>query len=140
MADRVMTPEEIQDHLQGTHLAFLATIRRNGSPQVAPVWYEHREGKVFVTTNDSAAKVRNIRRDPRVSLSIATPGEPYRYVLFQGEAQVSTNDLEAMVTSISIRYKGEEEGRAFAKEMQGYGHMVIIEIVPSRIVSWTMGP
>ena len=140
MADREMTPQELKDHLEGTHLAFLATVRRDGSPQVAPVWYEYKEGKVFITTNDTAAKVHNIRRDPRVSVSIATPGEPYGYVLIQGEAEVTTRNLEAVLTSICIRYKGEEEGRAFAEEMLGYDNGVIIEISPSRVVSWTIGP
>ena len=140
MTDREMTLEEIESHLNETHLAFLATVRKDGSPHVAPVWYEHKEGKVFIITNDTAAKVYNIRRDPRVSVSIATSGEPYCYALFQGEAQITTGNLEAVLTSICVRYKGEEEGKAFSEELLGYGNAVVIEITPSRVISWTMGP
>ena len=140
MAERVMTPEEIQSLLDDTHLATLATVRRDGSPQVAPVWYEHKDGKVFIITNERAAKVHNIRRDPRVSVSIATPDWPYSYVLFYGEAEVTTRNQEEVLTSICIRYKGEERGRALAKELLGNYGGVIIEIVPSRTITWTMSP
>lgn len=140
MADRVMTPEEIQNLLDGAHLATLATVRKDGSPQVAPVWYEHKDGKLFITTNERAVKVHNIRRDPRVSVSIATSDQPYSYVLFYGEAEATTRNREAVLTSICIRYKGEEEGRAFAQEILGYDGGVIIEISPSRVISWTMRP
>ncbi len=140
MADRVMTPEEIQSLLDGTQLATLATVRKDGSPQVAPVWYEYKDSKLFITTNERAAKVHNIRRDARVSVSIATPSEPYSYVLFYGEAQVTTSNRKAALTSICVRYKGEERGRAFAEELMGNDDGVIIEMVPSRVISWTLRP
>ena len=138
MADRTMTPDEMEQFLSGNCHANLATLKRDGSPQVAPVWYEYKDSKLFITTNERAAKVHNIRRDPRVSVSIATPSEPYSYVLFYGEAQVTTSNRRAALTSICVRYKGEERGRAFAEELMGNDDGVIIEMVPSRVISWTL--
>ena len=137
MADRAMTPGEMEQYLNGKSLANLATLKRDGSPQVAPVRYEYRDGKFFVSTAGSTAKARNVRRDPRVSVSIASPDEPYAYVLVHGRAKVTTDDMEATVTSISVRYNGDEEGRAFAREVLKSSDNVLIEISPDRVITWT---
>ena len=94
MADRELTPAEIEELLAGNCLANLATVNRDGSPQVTPVWYGYRDGKFMIITHDDVLKTRNIRRDPRVSLSIATAEVPYAYVLAKGKARMTTDDLE----------------------------------------------
>ena len=136
MADRELTPDELENLLAGDCLANLATVNRDGSPQVTPVWYGYRNGKFMVITHDSVLKTRNIRRDPRVSLSIATPGVPYAYVLARVKARMTTDDLEAVVTSICVRYWGDEKGMAFAQEIMEAGKAVLMEITPHRLATW----
>ena len=137
MADRELTPDETEKLLGGTCLANLATVNRDGSPQVTPVWYGYRDGKFMIITHDSVLKTRNIRRDPRVSVSIATPDVPYAYLLAQGKARVTSDDLETIVTSICVRYWGDERGRAFAQQIMESGKGVLIEITPERLATWT---
>ena len=137
MADRELTPDETEKLLGGTCLANLATVNRDGSPQVTPVWYGYRDGKFMIITHDSVLKTRNIRRDPRVSVSIATPDVPYAYLLAQGKARVTSDDLETIVTSICVRYWGDERGRAFAQQIMESGKGVLIEITPDRLATWT---
>ena len=136
MADRELTPDELEKLLAGNCLANLATVNRDGSPQVSPVWYGYRDGKFMIITHDSVLKTRNIRRDPRVSLSIATPDVPYAYVLARGKARMTTDDLEAIVTSICVRYWGDEKGTVFAQEITESGKAVLIEITPDRLATW----
>ena len=137
MADRELTPDETEKLLGGTCLANLATVNRDGSPQVTPVWYGYRDGKFMIITHDSVLKTRNVRRDPRVSVSIATPDVPYAYLLAQGKARVTSDDLETIVTSICVRYWGDERGRAFAQQIMESGKGVLIEITPDRLATWT---
>ena len=137
MADRELTPDETEKLLAGKCLANLATVNRDGSPQVTPVWYGYRDGKFMIITHDSVLKTRNIRRDPRVSVSIATPDVPYAYLLAQGKARVTSDDLETIVTSICVRYWGDERGNAFAREIMESGKAVLIEITPDRLATWT---
>ena len=67
-----MTPEQIREFLEKPRLADLATVRPDGSPQVTPVWYDY-DGKVFrVVVEPAAIKVRNVRQNDRVSMSIPT--------------------------------------------------------------------
>ena len=137
MADRAMTPGEMEQYLNGKCLANLATLKRDGSTQVSPTWYGYKDGKFVVSTAGFTAKARNVRRDPRVSLSIASSDEPYAYVLVHGRAKVSTEGMEATVTSISVRYKGDEEGSAFAREVLKSSDNVLIEITPDKVITWT---
>ena len=68
MAD--MSQQEIAEYLAEAHVAHMVTIRSNGRPQVAPVWFLEDDGKAFVMADANAMKVRNIRRNPAVTLSI----------------------------------------------------------------------
>ncbi len=137
MGDRSMTADEMEQFLNGKCLANLSTLKRDGSPQVTPVWYAYRDGKFVVSTAGFTAKARNVRRDPRVSVSINSPGEPFAYVLVHGRAKVTTDDMEATVTSIAVRYQGDEVGKAFAQEILKSSDNVLIEITPDKLITWT---
>ena len=138
MSERIMSPEEMTEYLQAIHITTLATLKRDGSPQLSPVWYQYRDRKIYIIANRSTAKVHNIRRDPRVSLSVSTPHEPYSYVLVYGNAEILTDEVEAVATAICIRYKGHEEGAAFAEEVLLGGGTVAIEVTPVKMVSWAL--
>ena len=134
--ERTMTPEEIEAHLRETHITTLATLKRDGSPQISPVWYEYRASRVLIIAGEGTAKVHNIRRDSRVSLSVSTPYQPYSYVLIHGNAEVSTKDVEEVTNSICVRYKGQERGTVFARELLDEGGTVVIEVGPTKMITW----
>ena len=83
-----LSTEEIETRVAEEHVGTLVTLNQDGSPHVAPVWNLYRAGALQITTNEAYAKMRNIRRDPRVALSIASDSAPYWYVVFDGEAIV----------------------------------------------------
>ena len=82
-----LSPAEIDQLLAGTSVAHLKTLRADGSPHTAIVWYEYRDGRYVVFTGTRACKVKHLRRDRRVPLSVATDSEPYRYVVAEGCAE-----------------------------------------------------
>ena len=66
-----MTPDEAREFLVGNHHAVLATFRSDGRPQLSPVLaVVDDEGRVMVSTRETAMKTKNLRRDPRVSLCL----------------------------------------------------------------------
>ena len=89
-----LTPQEIDAYLAGPHVAHFASIREDGSPHVSPVWYQWEDGKVTVVSGDAAVKTRNVRRNPRVALSVATDEWPYQYVILEGDATVSNDNSQ----------------------------------------------
>jgi PPOX class probable F420-dependent enzyme len=66
-----MNVEEARQFVREHHNAVLATRRRDGSPQMSPVTCSvDDEGMVVISTRETAVKVKNIRRDPQVSLCV----------------------------------------------------------------------
>ena len=84
-----MTRDEQGDLLEGRHLAIIATIGADGYPQSTPVWYMPDgpdNQSVGIIADPDSVKVRNIRRNPRISITIASETRPYRYIVFKGDA------------------------------------------------------
>jgi len=134
MAD--MTQQEIAAYLAEAHVAHLVTLRANGRPHVAPVWFLEENGQAFVMADANAVKVRNIRRNPAVSLSIATDQRPLKYVALNGDAQVVEKDIAQMVERICVRYDGPLRGVEFAKELLAEDRLKLIDIQVTRVVGW----
>ena len=131
-----MTRDEIGTYLREPHIADLATIRPDGSPHVAPVWYHYDGDKVMVVAERTAVKVRNIGNDPRVSLSIATDTEPYKYVLVTGDATISDAGIADLVRAMAVHYKGDTEGRRYADKVLEDLDFCVITVTPSKISGW----
>ena len=139
MAD--MTQQEIAAYLAETHVAHLVTVRANGRPHVAPVWFLwDGEGgskrRAWVMADRNAVKVRNIERNPAVALSIATPERPLSYVVLEGQAEVTSDGLDKVVERMCVLYDGPDRGGDFAKELLGEERMVLLQITIDKIMSW----
>lgn len=65
--------------------AHVATINKDGSPQVSPVWVERDGDTVIVNSEQKRLKVRNLKRNPAVALSIQDPDNAYSYVEIRGK-------------------------------------------------------
>ena len=127
---------DIQAYLDERHIATIVTLNSDGSPHVAPVWYEYRDGQVLIITGASSVKVRNIQHDPRVSVCIANDTSPARYVLVEGSARISTAGVEQATYDMYIRYEGQERGSKSAKASLDNGESVVIFVEPNKIVNW----
>ena len=69
-----MTPDQARAFLRDNHQAVLATFRRDGRPQLSPVGAGiDDEGRVEISSRETAMKVKNLRRDPRISLCLLGP-------------------------------------------------------------------
>src|SRR5437762_8388696 len=93
LATRGTIPPEFLD-LVTTKKAFanLATVMPNGSPQVTPVWFDFDGKYIRVNSARGRVKDKNMRRDPRVALSILDPDNPYRYLEIRGKVVKVTED------------------------------------------------
>jgi PPOX class probable F420-dependent enzyme len=91
------------------NLLFVATVNADGSPQVTPVWTAVEDGYITFNTAIGRAKERNLRRDPRVGLSIADRDDPYETVSVVGRAValVEGDEAVAQIDDLSEKYRGE---------------------------------
>ena len=131
-----MIQSEIEAYLGVPHIAQLVTIRPDGRPHVAPVWFLWEGGHAILMAGANAVKVKNVRSNPKVALSIAAGQRPYQYVVLEGEATVTRKNLPKEVERLCIRYDGPERGEQFAQELLSEGRMVLIDISIDRTISW----
>ncbi len=104
----------IDEYLARPLLADLATVKADGSPHVAPVWFQYQDGQIRIVAQTNSVKIRNILHEPRVSLSVAIHERPYKYVLINGTAELSKEGIPELTRSLAIRYQGEQEGNEYA--------------------------
>ena len=107
-------PPEFLD-LVTTKKAFanLATVMPNGSPQVTPVWFDFDGKYIRVNSARGRVKDKNMRRDPRVALSILDPDNPYRYLAIRGRVIKITEDGAAdHINALAKKYRGVETYRS----------------------------
>jgi PPOX class probable F420-dependent enzyme len=121
-----------EEFLKGKYFGKLATIRKDGSPHVTPMWYMFEDGKLIVNTTTGRVKYHNIRRDPRVSFLV---DDGYPYVMVEGKARIAEErDGKKDIETLAIRYTGDEAGRKAARERYWKDPRVSIEIIPEKII------
>lgn len=132
-----MTNQELNKFLSETHVAVISTVDADNRPRSAPIWYEWKDGAAYLFTGSRTLKWRNIQDNPNVSLCVDWREPPYRSAIIQGTAEELEVDMYDLVLSMSVRYYGEEKGRAFA---EGYRHnnenVVAFRVTPENIVSF----
>jgi PPOX class probable F420-dependent enzyme len=107
----VILPDSAREMIESGRLAHLVTLNRDGSPQVSCVWVG-LDGDEIVAAHLNAAqqKLRNIRRDPRVSLSIeGTEIQPpglLQYLVAHGRARVTEGGAPELLQELAYRYLG----------------------------------
>jgi PPOX class probable F420-dependent enzyme len=95
--------------LRGRNYAHLVTLNRDGSPHATPLWIDaDDDGHLLVNTAVGRVKDRNVRRDPRVGVSIFEQDDPYRWLSVTGTVvELDTGDeAEAHIDALSRRYDG----------------------------------
>ena len=130
-----MSRDEYREFLlRGTKTGKLATVRGDGRPHVVPIWYD-LDGDVLVfTTGDRSVKYKNMKRDPRVSITVDDQTPLYSYVMIEGTVSFSEDPAELLywATRIGGRYMGEDQAEAYGKRNSTPGE-VIVRIIPSMI-------
>ena len=117
--------------MHGTRTGKLATVRKDGSPHVAPIWFlidaaEDGDHLVFTTGADTA-KGYAVRRDPRLSMVVDIEEPPFSFVQLTAEATVSENldEMLGWATRLGARYMGAEQAEAFGKRNAVPGELLI---------------
>lgn len=87
--------------------ATLATVNPDGAPQSSVVWVKRDGDDVVFSTIRGRRKTRNMQREPRVSLTLFDPADPYRYVEIRGEVTMTEQGGPELIQELSQRYTGK---------------------------------
>jgi PPOX class probable F420-dependent enzyme len=133
-----MTKREYESFLlDRPRTATLATVRADGRPHAAPVWFD-LDGDTFIfTTSEGTVKGRNMRRDPRVSLCIDDEEPPFHFVVIEGTADLTAEDPDLLhwATRIGGRYMGEDRAEEYGQRNAVQGEL-LVRVTPDRILAY----
>ena len=104
-------PDKYLDLLQQKKaFANLATLMPDGSPQVTPVWFDYKDGRIRVNTAKGRVKARNMKEGVPVALAIMDPDNPYRYVQVRGRVKrVAEQYADAHIDTLAKKYLGKDK-------------------------------
>lgn len=86
---------------------FLATSMPDGSPQLTQTWVDTDGQDILINTVEGHQKVANIRRDPRVALTVSDPAKPSRYFGVRGRVvDITTEGAAEHIDELAWRYQG----------------------------------
>ncbi len=102
-------PDSHLDILKKPSFAHLATLMPDGAPQSSPVWVDFSQGRVIVNSTQGRIKDQNMRTDPRVSLSITDPDNPYRGILLRGRViEITTEGADDHIDAMAKKYLNQD--------------------------------
>jgi PPOX class probable F420-dependent enzyme len=121
-------PEEAYPLLDGKNFAHVTTLLPDGTPQTTVVWVEREHDTVLFNTAKGRVKYNNIRRDPRVTLSVHDQNNPYKYVQIRGRAEVVEEGADAHAHKLSHKYFGRDYSN-----LETDPPRVIVRIMPEQV-------
>ena len=132
------TPSEedrsrLNEFLAPTKIAVVATIGRDGMPQLTPNWYVYQDGRIAISTTKQRVKYRNLFRDSRLAVCVMTEPLAQEYVSVRGTADIIDDDSIWPVTEAIVRrYVRPERVQARMEQLRTEDR-IIISLKPERI-------
>jgi PPOX class probable F420-dependent enzyme len=104
---------DVRRIVDGTPLAHVATVLPDGSPHSVPVWIASRGEQLIFLTHPRSRKARNLRRDPRVALSLVPADDPASPVVVGGTVSewIEGDAAWELIDQISAKYIGAPYAR-----------------------------
>jgi PPOX class probable F420-dependent enzyme len=126
-------PDSHRDLLDA-QFATLATIGKDGGPQLTEIWFLFEDGKVKTSLNDSRLKTKNLTARPQCSLFILDLANPFRYLDVRGTATIEPDDDYAFAGRLGAKYGGAD-----VRDHDGPGEKrVVVTIEPTNVFAVDM--
>ena len=124
-----MQPAEIRAFLlSGARTGKLATVRPDGRPHIAPIWFDLDDDDTLIfTTWHASVKGVNLRRNPQVSLCVDDERPPFAFVVVEGVAAFSDDlaELQRWAARIAGRYMGADKAEAYGARNGVEGELLV---------------
>ena len=122
--------QKIIDLFSAKNLVFVATLMKDGSPQLSPVWANYEDGYVLVNTAEDRIKHKNVVRDPRVAVSVVSKDNPLDMTTIRGKVEEIIPDYDYIhADKLTKQYMGREH-YPFKQENE---KRITLKIKPERV-------
>lgn len=132
------TTEQINDFLSERRNATIATINKNGTPQLTPVVFYWDGSTFYISVTKETIKYKNLTRDPRISL-VVDDVLGHHCVIATGKATIQEQDIWPMTEKIMYKYYGPEEGAPYIEQLKKQNRVLIV-LKPTKVQAWGSVP
>lgn len=126
--------------LRTEEIGWLGSTGRNGYPHAVPVWFLWHDDAVLTFSQPGAAKVRNLRRDPRAMLHLEAGADGEQLQVLQGDAEISDRSTGDWMTEVEAAYRAKYTAglRHLGWELQRIvdDYSTAILLRPHRMLAW----
>ncbi|GAA2510394.1 PPOX class F420-dependent oxidoreductase [Streptomyces thermolineatus] len=129
----VLLNDAVRDLLDAAHPAVLATVNPDGGPQTSVVWVGRDGDDVLISTAAGRRKEKNLRRDPRASLTVYDPRNPDRYAEIRGTTTVTEDAGRELAVRLAEKYEGPGAGEEYL-QLPPEHVRVVLRITPRRVL------
>lgn len=127
-----MLSDEQKQFFSKPNFGHLATLEPDGSPQVTPVWIDVDGDYILINTAKGRKKVRNVERDPRVSVEVVEQENPYSMLSVQGKVVgMTTEGADAHIDAMAKKYLGQD---SYPFRQPGEERL-ILKIQPEKVIA-----
>jgi PPOX class probable F420-dependent enzyme len=131
-----MAHDDVDSFLAQPLIAKLCTHNEDGSIHVVPVWFQHADGEILFGTQEISRKVKNIKRDKRVSVLVDTTEPTLKGVIIKGVAELDYDNVIPKRVSIFEKYKDAAEASALAERLAGMWKPVVIRVKAEQVITF----
>ncbi len=132
-----LNQQELENFLCKPLIARLGTVNEDGTVHLAPIYFKFEDGEFILGTQVVSRRVRNIKRNPNVTLLIDDPHGPYQGVMVYGKATLEYDQVIEKRARIFEKYSGDpKQARQSAEGLVSKWESVVIRIKPERFVSF----
>jgi PPOX class probable F420-dependent enzyme len=112
---------------EGTRTGKLSTVRTDGSPHIAPMWFLLDAGDLVFTTEKATVKAHNLLRDDRAAMCVDDERPPYSFAVLRGRVEISEDSdlLLVWATLIAARYMGGDRAEEFGGRNSVLGMLLV---------------
>jgi PPOX class probable F420-dependent enzyme len=125
--------EKARAFLQERHFAVLATINKDGSPQLTTMWYLLQGDTIMMNTKEGRIKDLNMKRDPRITICVE---DGYNYVTISGTVAMIDDQETAHqdIFRLAVRYHGEQKAKRQLEEQFSKEHRITLHLPCEKII------
>jgi len=105
----IKLPDSAKKLLQDKAYGHVVTVGANGRPQTTMVWVDAEGDEVLFNTAEGRKKQQNLRRDPRVIVSVQDRNNPQAYLIVHGTATITESGADAHIDKLAKRFLGAEK-------------------------------
>ena len=122
--------EPISKLFEGKNFAFVATLMKDGWPQITPTWVDLEDGRILVNTAEGRLKQKNISRDDRIAISVIDQNNPYHMVTIRGRVVEQTKEgADEHIDKLAKKYLGADKYPLRSPDE----NRIILKIKPERV-------